>query len=479
MTRTRTLALLTAGLSCAAPLAVAPSTAAAAPPAVRLVPVLTVDTVGAEIVAFDSATKRTFVTQADPATLRVYDARGRLVRAMPFAAYGSELTSVDARDGVVVAVVKAAVAGQPGTLVVLDARTLAVLRSATVGAGPDAVTITPDGRRAVVADEGEPVGGYCAGGVDPEGSVSVVDLATGTSRQARFGGVPLPAGVRVYGPGATPAQDLEPEYVSVSPDSRTAVVTLQENNALALVDLATARVTGVVAAGYQDHSRVALDPSDRDGTAGALATYPGLRGMRQPDQVAAFSAGGQLYAVEAGEGDAREYDCFDEQTRVGGTGPLARLRTTTAPPTAGATYAYGSRSFAIRDSRGRVVFDSGDQLERLTLAEFPELFNASEGSAPDSRSDDKGPEPEGLTVGQAYGRTYAFIGLERGPGAVVVADVTEPRATTVVDLARVEGDVAPEGLEFVPAAASPTGVPLVIVANEVSGTTTAYELRRG
>lgn len=482
MPRPRTAtALLTAAATLAGPLLLQGG-ASAAVRAVTLVPVATATTGGAEIVTHDARSQRLFVTQADPATLFVLDARTSApIASLALASYGRELTSVDARDGIVVAVVKATVPGAPGTLVVLDASTLQVLRTAELGAEPDAAQFTPDGTRVVVADEGEPVGQYCEGGLDPEGSVSVVDVATGTSRQARFDQVRLPAGVRVYGPGATAAQDIEPEYVAVTPDSRTAYVTLQENNAIAVVDLDAARVTRVIAAGYQDHGRVPLDASDEDGVVGDLQTYPGLLGMRQPDAIAAYeSKQGEVFTVSAGEGDARDYECFSEQTRIGDTGPagLERLRTTTAPPTPDRLYAYGSRSFTVRDARGNVVFDSRSQLERLTLEQHPELFNASEGEDPDSRSDDKGPEPEGLAVGSAFGRTYAFVALERGPGAVVVADVTRPQDTTIVDIARQEGDVAPEGLEFVPAADSPTRRPLLVVANEVSGTVTTYELRR-
>lgn len=488
MTRTR-LALLAAGLTCAAPLAVPTSPAVAAVPSVRpvppvtLVPVATLATGGAEIVAYDPKTQRSFVTEASPATLRAVDlATRRVVATVDMRVYGSELTSVDARHGRVVAVVKSATPGADGTLVLLDARTLRVLGTAPVGAGPDAVVLSADGRRAVVANEGEPTG-YCATpertDTDPEGSVSVVDLRTMTSRKATFTGVPIPAGVRIYGPRATPAQDLEPEYVALLPGTLTAVVSLQENNALAYVDLGTATVTKIVAAGYQDHGVIPLDPNDRDATVGASVTAPGLLGMRQPDAVVGFAAGNKRFTIEAGEGDAREYACFDEQSRVGGTGPLARLRTTIAPPTTDKTYAYGSRAFTIRDANGVIVFDSADQLERLTLRDYPELFNASAGASPDSRSDDKGPEPEGAAVGRAFGRTYAAIGLERGPGAIVLADITVPGQTQIVDLAHQDGDLAPEGLEFVSAADSANGVPQVIVANEVSGTVTVYELRRG
>ena len=44
-------------------------------------------------------------------------------------------------------------------------------------------------------------------------------------------------GVRLYGPGATVAEDLEPESVAITADSRTAWVSLTRNDAIAQIDL--------------------------------------------------------------------------------------------------------------------------------------------------------------------------------------------------------------------------------------------------
>jgi len=94
-----------------------------------------------------------------------------------------------------------------------------------------------------------------------------------------------------------------------------------------------------------------------------------------------------------------------------------------------ALYAYGGRSFSIRSANGDLVFDSGSRLENITARLLPEAFNSdnAENDSLDSRSDNKGPEPEGVTVGRVDGRTYAFVGLER-IGGVAVFDVSQPQA---------------------------------------------------
>ena len=150
-------------------------------------------------------------------------------------------------------------------------------------------------------------------------------------------------------------------------------------------------------------------------------------------------------------------------------------------------YSYGGRSFSIWNDQGQLVYDSGDDLERITAERYPDYFNASNSNNNfDNRSDDKGPEPEGVTTGEINGRTYAFIGLER-IGGVMIYDVTDPSKASFVqyvnnrdfsaatDSAEAK-DLGPEGLVFVSAEDSPNGKPLLIVANEVSGTTTFYEI---
>lgn len=403
-----------------------------------------------------------------------------------------------------------------------------VLRQAIrVGAQPDMLQFSSDGKWLLVANEGEPMPDYSA---DPEGSVSIITLTNGVAAtQART--VSFTAlnseraslaarGVKFAGPAnSTVAQDLEPEYVAFSPDLKKAWVVLQENNAVAIVDLAGAKLDRVVALGYKDHSlaRNSLDISDRDGI--NLQTVPGLFGMYQPDTLQSYSWQGGAFYVSANEGDARDWSGFSEQRRASAlkrsaalaarqpysADGLGRLNVTTALGLNSngeydALYAYGARSFSIWDQNGLQVFDSGNDFERIAAGVHGDKFNSNHVTvAADNRSDDKGPEPEALALGQINGRTYAFIGTERMSG-IYVYDISNPYSPQFVDYAfnrdlnavysindsttpatltgnvAQAGDLGPESLTFVPAATSPTGKPLLLMASEVSGTMTVFEL---
>ncbi len=247
-----------------------------------------------------------------------------------------------------------------------------------------------------------------------------------------------------------------------------------------------------------------LDASDKD-EAIHIRPWP-ILGMYQPDAIAAYQANdGQVYLITANEGDARDYQGFSEEVRVEdlvldlahfpnatwlqAPNNLGRLRVSIANGDMDgdglyeALYSFGGRSFAIWSADGQLIYDSGDQLARLTAERLPEGFNSdSENNSFDSRSDDKGIEPEALALGQIDGRTIAFIGLER-IGGIVLVDVTDPTAPTVLDYVNLRdfqaptekaGDLAPEGLVFIPAETSPIGQPLLLVANEFSGTTSIF-----
>jgi YVTN family beta-propeller protein len=314
------------------------------------------------------------------------------------------------------------------------------------------------------------------------------------------------AGVRIFGPNATVAQDLEPEYIAVSPDSRTAYVTLQENNALAVVDIQTGKVTSVVPLGLKDHSRPGngLDVNDRDNAANIASAK--VLGMYQPDSIAYLQFGREGFLITANEGDARAYAGFNEEARVVDLQldatqftpeertALARLQVTRTLGQSGNTYralyAYGSRSISVWSTSGRLVWDSGELLERTVLARNPQQFNANHSAnARDGRSAAKGPEPEGVVTGKIGNRTYAFVGLER-QSAVLSFDVTIPRAPVLRDyginrnFAQAidannyvdNGDLGPEGLVFVPATDSPNGQPMLIVGNEISGSTAFWQV---
>ncbi|MDW8344459.1 MAG: choice-of-anchor I family protein [Verrucomicrobiae bacterium] len=407
---------------------------------------------------------------------------------------------------------------QPG-LVAFYNPALRLVDVATAGALPDMVTFAPNGAWVVVANEGEPSPDYS---FDPEGSVTVVNVARlrlaarlpftppglrltpKDVRQVSFAAFNSQrdalraAGVRLFGPNATVAQDLEPEYVSVAPNSILAYVTLQENNAVAVINLLTARALAIRPLGYKDWTLSGLDASDRDNAIN-IAPWPVL-GMYQPDAMACFEAGGVRYLVTANEGDGRDYSpVFNEEVRLRNitldatafpnraalrdNAALGRLVITS---TLGDTdndgdydqvYTFGGRSFSVwrvnPDQTITLVYDSADEMEQITASLRPAEFN---GHPFDTRSDNKGPEPEGLALGLIDGRTYGFIGLER-IGGVMMYELTNPLAPRFVHYVWTTDDVAPEGVEFVPASASPTGHPLVIVAHEISGTVVIYEVR--
>ena len=485
---------------------------------------------GAEITSYDPDTQRAFVVNSGAGTVDVLDLSdpanplkvdeldvdGDLFGVTQVEA--GNANSVAVRRGVVAVAVENDDKQANGWVAFYDAADLgAGLKGWTeVGALPDMVTFSEDGQYVLVANEGEPNDAYDD---DPEGSVSIVNISSGVAgasvMTAGFAGFNpqhaalKAAGVRLFGPGATVAQDLEPEYITTA--GSTAWVTLQENNAVAVVDIPTATVQAIVPLGYKDHSLAGngLDPSNRDGRINIQA-WQGVRGMYQPDAIASYQHRGRIYLVTANEGDARDYDGFSEEARgadlhdegivsdadvpgIDDNALLGRLNSTTEPPFGDTSrlYAYGARSFSIWDGfTGEIVFDSGDDLERQIARLLPGEFNSTndENDSFDSRSDDKGPEPEGVTVGRIEGRTYAFIGLER-IGGIIAYDVTDPRAPAFMDYLNNRnfdpdadceafecGDLGPEGITFVPKEDSPDGRPLLIVGNEISGTTTVYAI---
>lgn len=244
-----------------------------------------------------------------------------------------------------------------------------------------------------------------------------------------------------------------------------------------------------------------LDASDQDGADGGVINIQPqpVLGLYQPDGIGSFTVNGQTYLVTANEGDTRDYDGFSEEVRVGDEEypldpaafpnaaelkqdeVLGRLTVTTASGDSDGDGDFdqivvpGARSFSIWDASGNLVFDSGDQFEQITARAVPERFN-SNGTAEtlDTRSDNKGPEPEGVVLGTVNGRTYAFIGLER-TGGIMVYEVTQPSQPVFVEYVTTEADVSPEGLTFVSAEQSPNGQPLLVVTNEVSQTVAVFE----
>ena len=397
------------------------------------------------------------------------------------------------------------------------------------GAQPDMVTFAGDGV-VLTADEGEPREGYGENIADPKGSVTVVDVEAQESTVVDFSAFDsqrdqLAEDGIVLKKGSAPSVDLEPEYIAVS--GGKAYVTLQENNAIAVLDIESQAFEGVYSAGFEDHSTTAIDLDKKD-DAYDPQTYESLLGIRMPDGIAAFTVEGTTYLVTANEGDAREWGDEDQGTfylsederdfgEEGVTSPTGAITAENSGLEGKVVffktedfdgldpekdYVFGGRSFTVfqaTENGLEEVFTSGDDFEALTAQYVPEYFNASNDNAVlDDRSGKKGPEAESVTVGTVDGKTYAFVALER-TGGVMAYDVTDPEAITFVNYVNTRdfgttvegseeyedgeldkwvtgGDVAPEGLLFLDAASSPNGEPMLLAACEVSGTVAVYQL---
>lgn len=557
----------------------------------------------AEIPAFDPDNRRIFVVNALNGAIDILDASDlanpvlESTLRVDAIAPGAVVNSIAWHAGLLAVAIESSPKTDRGFAAIYDSTTLELLSYTEVGAQPDMLTFTPDGRYLLVANEGEPSDDYQ---IDPEGSVTVIELDGSAIRSVRTAGFAafnarrdelVAAGVRIFGPNASVAEDMEPEYITVSEDSSTAWVALQENNALARLDIAAARITDILPLGVKDHGLAGngIAASDTE-TEINIRTWPGVVGMYHPDSIASYNVDGRTYIVTANEGDARAWgetnpaywagdasQGFVEEWRVkhlvhrngfdrragddlppqlrqlaagallnpdvfgycgataGNPGAcrdddlLGRLTVTWVdgyrkdasgnPVLFDSTgslnpagdrlmydrlYAFGGRSFSIWDEDGALVWDSADQIEQFIASDdcmagsdrsipCKDFFNSnhSAGNSFGNRSDNKGPEPECIAVGRLGDKTFAFIGLER-MGGILSYDITDPAAPFMVDyintrenfvadpatnLASV-GDLGPEGLVFVAAEDSPNGEPLLIVGNEVSGTTAIYQIER-
>ena len=474
----------------------------------------------AEIVAYDSSNFRLFIANSIGNSLDIVDFSNPSV---PVALMSVELDSVGvinsvaAHNGVVALAIQNTDPQQNGMLSFYDGDGN-WLNSVDVGAMPDMLTFTEDGSLVIVACEGEPSADYLT---DPEGTIAIVDLTNPISSLTNadvtlinFNALDgtetalIAEGIRIFGPGASASQDFEPEYVTVLPDGLTAYVTLQENNALAVIDLATKTLTDVVALGTIDHMQFGngMDVSNVT-SAINIANFP-VKGLFLPDAIASLNIDGSDYLFTANEGDLRAYAGFSEETRVKDVDldPTAfpdaaylksdyLLGRLTMTNTLGDTdndgdfdeiYSISTRSFAIWDASGNLVFDSGDLIEQIIANDpnFAGLFNASNtaGTAQaKNRSDDKGPEVEGITAATIDGNHFAFVSLER-VGGVLIFNVNDPANPQFVGYqnnrsAITNGpDRGAEGIIYIDEVSSPNGNALLLLANEISSTVTVFQL---
>lgn len=481
------------------------------------------DNGGAEIVAFDRNNNYVYSTNASQNRVEVFDysdpSNPQFKHHIDLSPYVSTITSVDVYLQQV-AVVGYNNAQGNGKLMFFDDKGNPTGQFPT-GAMPDMVTFTPNGTWVLVANEGEPSDDYLN---DPIGSVSIINISNGVANTPpsavqfvtfqKLDTTAYDSLIHIYGNNGQqlPSQDLEPEYIGINPTSTKAYVTLQENNAVAVIDIPTATLDTVFALGYKDFSVSGLDASDTE-TAIDIKTYNRLFGMYQPDGIASYTVGGSTYFATANEGDARDYSAYSEIASVKDfyfdpaafpnfsnmyqDSVLGRLEVTNSLGNndndlfQDSIFCFGGRSFSIWDENGQLVWDSGDQFEQITAQMFPNEFNSTnnDNNSRKSRSNSKGPEPEAIVIGVVDGTPYAFIALERIGGIMVynIADPTNPQFELYElnrDFSQPEntpaaGDLGPEGLEFIPAIVSPTGFAMLLVANETSGTITTYEMGIG
>jgi DNA-binding beta-propeller fold protein YncE len=412
-----------------------------------------------EIPAFDRRTNTIWVAGVVGVDVLNGDT-GALVEHIDVTPYGL-VNSVSIHNGLAAFAIEAGPHDRrrPGVVVLSDTRTRERLGDPiTVGALPDMVTFTHDGSKLLVANEGTPnaVADTAYTAPDPVGSVSVIDVETRTViATAGFNGVPQ------FGDNlrTNAGMDFEPEYISVEHDGSRAFVTLQEANAIAVLDLSLNAFTEIIGLGVKDFRLQGneFDPKDNDGSVSFINAD--ARALYMPDGVASYKYRGRTYVVLANEGDFREDNA--DRSAAGSApyfalAPLDRLRISNVDSSPGNLYAAGARSMSIREANGTLVYDSGSILD--TEAHERGIYD-------NGRSRDKGVEPEGVALLDIRGRTYAFVGLERTTtAAIAVFDVSDPNQVTFLDMIVTPGDLSPEGLS----AFAYRGRYYLAIANEVA-----------
>jgi DNA-binding beta-propeller fold protein YncE len=451
----------------------------------------------AEISAYDPETNKLFVVRnegegtANPINrIEILDLKDpasiKVIGNINIAPFGGGVNSVSVSGGKLAAAIQATDKTANGKVGVFKTSDNSKIAEINVGALPDMVTFSPDGKFILTANEGEPNDTYTN---DPSGSVSIISVNDNyavttidfSSMASQESALKL-KGLRIFGPSKSFVKDIEPEYITVSADSKTAWVTLQENNGIAKIDIATKSITNIFPLGFKDYNVDGneIDPTDTD--ASYKAAKWNVKGVYMPDAIAVIESNNIPYLFTANEGDAREYSGYSEILRVKSNSVildaakfptattlkqdlnLGRLNITTAlGDTDGdgdfdELYSYGSRSFSVWNGLdGSQVFDSKNELD---------IKAQSIGVYDDARSDDKSVEPEGIAIGTVGSKKVVFVAMERAD-AVAIYDITSPSKPVFLKIIKC-GD-APEGVLFVPAKDSPTKRSLLIVSSEGDG----------
>lgn len=432
--------------------------------------------------------------------------------------YG-DLTSIDIniKEDIVVATVQNQDYKKSGKIVVMDYEGN-VLEMFDAGIQPDNVKISNDGKYILSADEGEPREGKSSKDWDPEGSVTIVNYETKETKTVKFDDQSkIDKDVCIRNKEGGAVLDLEPEYIALSHDESKGYISLQENNAIATIDIKGGALVSVKSLGFKDNSIKGNEiDAGRDGIIN-IENLP-IKSLYMPDSLSSVNINGKDYIVTANEGDATEWgkedaefiniskfgDYFEDKdlnstddTFGGMTAEEAKIKFEEMKASGNydklevltdmgddAIYILGGRSFSIWDADNmKLVYDSGSDFEKITAEVLPEGFNwSNDDNELDKRSSKKGPEPEDIKIGRVGEKIYAFIGLER-IGGVMTYDITSPSESKYANYIntrdfsdKIMGDVSPEGLEFVSSEKSSTGKPLILVGNEVSGTVSILQL---
>ncbi len=429
-----------------------------------------------EIPAFDARTNTVWVAGGVGVDV-LNAATGEFVGHIDVTQHGGFVNSVAIHNGLAALAVESAPDRRvPGFVLFYDTRTRVLAKGinrVAVGSLPDMLTFTDDGRKLLVANEATPnavADAPYTPALDPPGSVSIIDV---TRRKviatAGFDGVPV-SGENVRLPSST-GMDFEPESIAVGPYGEQAFVTVQEANAIGVLDLRRGAFTRLIGLGAKDFTVDGneIDPKENDSLVDFVKVP--AKGLYMPDAIATYRWLGIPLLVMANEGDFRE-DNGDRSaaSAFGGVAPYERLRVLNTDSSPGNLLAAGGRSFSIRGPNGALIYDSGSLLDREAHAR---------GLYDDGRSRDKGVEPEGVALLDLGWKTYAFVGLERTTqSAVAVFDVSNPWSVRFLDMIVTPGALAPEGLEVY----QHRGQFYLVIANETAlpgetGRTTAvYEI---
>lgn len=403
----------------------------------------------------------------------------------------------------------------PGKLLIYNSNGV-YRKQLSLGVTPDRMKFSPDDITLIIANEGIPDSAYST---DPPGTINVINTSAGVNfiTQADvktvdftlLDTVAYDSLIHVYdNAGQSPSQDLEPEAIAITSNGQKAIIAIQENNALAVIDIQTASLDEVLGMGYRDYNLEGLDASDLSKNIN-IDTHQRLYGIHQPSDIEAFNHMGAEYVLTANQGAPREYAGYDETVRVKNqpVDPskfsnlsslledtiLGRLRVTSAFGDHNGDFlhdsllAFGSRSISIWDSTGTEVWNSGDYIPQVIALLHAANFSSSavDNSSYKTRSDDMGIEPSTIAVGEIDGKRYAFVGLYQ-MGGIFIYDITDP-LNPVFELYELNrdfsfpasdpmaGDLGPTDLEFVPATKTNLGIALLFVANEVSGSISVYQ----